>query len=168
MRDSIRRSQASVLQNHEVSVALEKTHFRNRKKLGQVGIIIIRSNFNQRSNQCTKYIISHLCSCHDFCTAKTWFFLFNLLYRAGLGLFVKPLWCGYGGFPSEKATTGGFEVFIDIRLHGPLNKHSNGQWFKTPWRSCDPAMKVCQYLSRKHTVSWRDQFYINHDTQFMK
>ena len=40
-------------------------------------------------------------------------------------------------FPLIKAQVNSFEVFCDVILSKPLNKQTNGQWFETPWSSCN-------------------------------
>ena len=42
-----------------------------------------------------------------------------------------------GGFPSQRASNGSFDVFFCLSLNNQLHKMSICRWFETEWRSCD-------------------------------
>ena len=46
-----------------------------------------------------------------------------------------------GGFPSQRASNAGFDIFFDISLNKRLNKQTRRWWFETPsrslWRRCN-------------------------------
>ena len=42
-----------------------------------------------------------------------------------------------GWFPSQMASNGEFEIFVDVSLKKLLNTHSSCRWFVRPWWPCE-------------------------------
>ena len=73
-----------------------------------------------------------------------------------------------GKFPSQRPTTGSFDVFFDLRLNKRLSKLSRRRWFESPsrslWCHCNDlgvipsrytaAMPVCQDPSIRDTYTF--------------
>ena len=45
-------------------------------------------------------------------------------------------------FPSQRASSAGFDIVFDVSRNKLLNKHSICHWFETPWCSCGVTVMI--------------------------
>ena len=68
-----------------------------------------------------------------------------------------------GEFPSQRAVTGSFDIFFDMRLNKQLSKQSKRRWFETPLRSLWRRCYALRQHARWQTVCGRNfEIHFNH------